>query len=206
MAKAQPVPIDVQFLLLDVQDPYKTPFPPLPNETVRLVLGESPTWQDPDAGHKFTTDAKGEANFTLPALMDTRWQWRNIGFTPFSKPVRSDHFKIGVELQQTLPLEKGPDYRARWFLTMDLDCFHGAGTCSTVGFMGIYTPDDKGRFTRALAREGGREAWTVPELNGKVIWGMGYQVADFLMSADSDNPNKRTLRLAIKRLPRPISR
>ena len=72
MASAQTVPNDVKFTLLDVKDPYATPFPPLAGATVRLVLGESPNWRHPDAGHKFVTDAKGEAHFTMDGLIDTR--------------------------------------------------------------------------------------------------------------------------------------
>ncbi len=202
MARAQTVPINVDFTLLDVVDAYKTPYPPLAGETVRLVLGESRDWQNPDAGHKFVTDEKGEAHFTMNALIDPRWRWRNIGFTPLSMPVRSDHLKLGVELAHKFPLEKdGPVKAFRWLLTMDLDCFPN-GQCSTVGFMGIYTPDAQGRFTKPLVRQGGTESWKVPELNDKVIFGMSYEVADFLMSRDSEDPKKRTLSLAIKRLPR----
>jgi hypothetical protein len=203
MARAQTVPINVDFTFLDVIDNYQVPYPPLPGEPVRLVLGETPDWQNPDAGHKFVTDEKGEAHFNMNALIDARWQSRNIGFTPFSMPVRSDHMKISVELAHKFPLEQnGPAKIFRWLLTMDLDCFRGGGPCSTVGFMGIYTPDAQGRFTKALVRQGGTESWKVPELNGNVIYGMSYQVADFLMSKDADDPNKRTLRLGIKRLPR----
>ena len=199
MASGQTVPIDVKFTLLDVKDPYATPFPPLAGATVRLVLGESPNWQHPDAGHKFVTDAKGEAHFTMDGLIDTRWRSRNIGFTPFSMPSRADHMKIAVELEHNFPPEKeGPLKVFRWVLTMDLDCFRGQ--CSTVGFMGIYTPDAQGRFTKPLARQGGTESWKVPELNDRVIWGMSYQVADFTMSPDPDDPKKRTLSFAIKRL------
>jgi hypothetical protein len=195
MARAQTVPIRVDFTFLDAKDPYATPYPPLAGETVRLVLGESPTWQNPDAGHKFVTDEKGEAHFTMDGLIDPRWQWKGIALTPFSIPVRSEHTKIGVELERKIEQKT-----FRWLLTLDLDCY--GGPCSTVGFMGIYTPDAQGRFTKALARQGGTESWKVPELNDKVIWGMGYQVADFLMSPDENDPKQRTLRLAIKRLPR----
>ena len=206
IAGAQAVPVDVQFKLLGMKDNYDVDLAPLAGETVRLVLGEKPDWQSPAAGRKFVTDAKGEAHFTMDALIDTRWRSRNIGLTPFSKPAKADHLKIAVELQHTFPLEKdGPLKNFRWLLTMDLDCFHD-GPCSTVGFMEIYPPDAQGRFTRPLARQADTESWKVPELNGKVIWGMSYQVADFMLSADENDPKKRTLRFAIKRLPQAVSR
>lgn len=202
MASAQIIPIDVQFQLVGMKDNYDAAPAPLAGETVRLILGEGADWQSPNAGHKFVTDQKGEARFTMDAPIDTRWRSRNVGFTPFSMPVRADHLKIAVELEHWFPLEKnGPLKSFRWLLTMDLDCFHD-GPCSTVGFMGIYTPDAQGRFTRALARVAGTESWKVPELNDQVIWGMSYQVADFLMNVDENDPKRRTLRFAIKRLAR----
>src|SRR5580658_5128513 len=105
MAGAQTVPIGVDFTLLDVKDPYNPPYPPLAGETVRLVLGQSPDWQNPDAGHKFVTDEKGEAHFTMDGLLDPVWRWRNVGFTPLSMPVKGEHMKIGVELLHTIPVE-----------------------------------------------------------------------------------------------------
>src|SRR5260370_37759548 len=120
MASAHTVPIDGKFTLLDVKDPYATPSPPLAGATVRLVLGESPNWQHPDAGHKLVTDAKGEAHFTIDGLIDTRWRSRNIGFTPFSMPSRADHMKIAVELEHNFPPENGGPLKVcRWFLTTD---------------------------------------------------------------------------------------
>jgi hypothetical protein len=196
MAHAQTLPVKVDFTLLDVKDSYNPPYPPLAGETVRLVLGESPNWQNPDAGHKFVTDEKGEAHFTMDARIAPSWIWRNVGFSPISLPVRAEHVKIGVELAHRFD-----DKTFRWMLTMDLDC-EKRGPCSTVGFMGIYPPDARGRFTKALVRQGSTESWAVPELNGKIIWGMRYELAGFLMALDENDPNKRTLQLAIKRLPR----
>jgi hypothetical protein len=200
-ARAQTVPIDVSFTLLDMKDPYNPPYPPLAGETVRLVLGETPDWQNPDAGHKFVTDEKGEAHFTMNGLLDPVWRWRNIGFTPLSMPVKGEHMKIGVELLHTIPVEGGSDFTARWLLTMDLDGFKGQS--ATVGFMGIYTPDAQGRFTKALVRQGSNEAWKVPAMNDKIMWGMSYEVANFLLSPDPNDPKKRTLQYGFKRRARP---
>lgn len=205
-ASAQVTPINVQFKLISMKDNYDADPAPVVGETVRLVLGEKSDWQNADAGRKFVTDKKGEAHFVMDGLIDSRSRSRNIGFTPFSSWSKAEHMKIAVELEHKYPLEKdGPPKSFRWLLTMDLDCFKD-GQCSTVGFMGIYTPDAQGRFTRALVRQGGTESWAVPELNGKVIWGMSYQVADFMLSPDENDPKRRTLKFAIKRLPPAISR
>jgi len=46
------------------------------------------------------------------------------------------------------------------------------------------------------------EAWKVPELGNQLMRGMRYQVADFLMTVDEKDPQRRTLQFAVKRLPR----
>lgn len=205
-ASAQTTPVDVQFKLIGMTDNYDADPPPLPGETVRLILGETPDWQSPNAGHRFVTDSKGEARFTMDVPLDSRIRSRNIGFTPFSSYSRSEHMKIAVELKHELPVDQtGATKTFRWLLTMDVDCFKG-GTCSTNDFMTIVTPDAQGRFTKTLARQSGSEAWLVPELGNKVMWGMSYKAADFMLSADENDPKKRTLRFVVKRLPRPVQR
>jgi hypothetical protein len=206
MAKAQTIPIDVHFNLYDVTDNYGSQNDPLPGATVRLILGAGPDWQSPTAGYKFVTDQKGEVRFTANGLIDKRWRSQNIGFTPFSWPVRSEHMQIAAELEHRLPLEKAGEFKTfRWVVTMDLDCF-SHGQCSTVGFMGIYTPDAQGRFTKALQRTGPQDSWKVPEMGDQVLWGHSYTCADFGMSPDENDPNKRVLKLAFKRLPRAVRR
>lgn len=201
-AIAQAVPIDVEFKLVGMKDNYDAEPAPLVGQTVRLVLGEAANWQDPGAGRQFVTDAKGEARFTMDAPLEARTRSRNIGFTPLRMPSRAEHLKIAVELEHKFSLDKdGPPRTFRWMLTMDLDCFKD-GECRTVGFMGIYTPDAQGRFTKALVRQGGTESWKVPELGDKVVWGMSYQVADFMLGVDEKDPQKRTLKFAVKRLAR----
>ena len=134
--------------------------------------------------------------------IDSRIRSRNIGFTPFSAPSRAEHLKVAVELEHPFPADgNGPARSFRWLLTMDLDCFSN-GECRTDGFMNIYTPDAQGRFSRQLVREGSGEAWKVPELGNQVMRGMRYQVADFLMTVDEKDPQRRTLQFAVKRLPR----
>jgi hypothetical protein len=203
MASAQTAPIDVQFQMLAMKDNYDATPAPVAGAAVRLVLGDRADWQEAHAGHEFVTNEKGEARFTMEAPIDSHTRSRNIGFTPFSKSSRTEHLKIAVELDHRFPVSQGgPLKNLRWLLTMDLDCFPD-GQCSTVGFMGIYSPDAHGRFTQRLVREGSYEAWKVPELGNQVVWGMSYQVADFMLSADEKDPKKRTLKFAVKRLARP---
>jgi hypothetical protein len=115
---------------------------------------------------------------------------------------RAEHVFIAVELDQEFPLEKGrPPKILRWLLTMDLDCFRD-GQCSTVGFMSIFTRDAGGRFTKVLERQGGQDAWKVPELNDRLIWGMMYKVANFGLDSAEDDPKKRTFILTLKRFHR----
>jgi len=202
----QATPVDVQFKLIGTTDNFDADPPPVVGETVRLVLGETPDWQNPGAGRQFVTDSKGEARFTMDVPLDSRIRSRNIGFTPFSSYSRSEHMKIAVELKHELPVDTGGATRSfRWLLTMDVDCFKG-GTCSSNDFMTIVTPDAQGRFTKTLARQGGNEAWLVPELGNKVMWGMSYKAVDFMLSTDENDPKKRTLRFVVKRLPRPVQR
>lgn len=195
MAAAQPVPVDVRFKMLDIKDPYGVPYPPVPGAKVRLVLGEDANWQKPDAGHTFVTGPDGEARFTMQTQLDNRWQSRNVGFTPIRIPGRTEHLRIGVELDHEFP---GIEKVFRWLLTMDVDCFRD-GTCSTVGFMGIYTPDERGNFTKPLPRVGSTESWKVEQLGGQVMWGMTYDAADFLLSTVEGAPGRRSLSFAVKK-------
>ena len=200
-AAAQMTPIDVQFRLIAMKDNYDAEPAPLAGVSTRLVLGDAAGWQEPDAGHRFVTDAKGEARFTVDALADARTRSRNIGFTPFSMPSRTEHLRIGVELEHRVVPEKGGAPRIfRWLLTMDLDCFRN-GECRTVGFTGIHAPDAQGRFSIPLVRQGSAEAWKVPALDDQIVRGMSYQAADFMLSADERDPKKRTLNFMVKRLP-----
>lgn len=196
MLSAQPAPVDVTFKMLDLKDPYATPYPGVPNANVRLILGASPDWQNPDSGHRFTTHANGEAHFTMNGVIDTVWRSRNIGMLPFGWPSRADHMQIALELDHEFPQPQNKAPKLfRWVITLDLDCFSD-GTCSTSDFMAIFSRDEKGRFTRALPRQAGSESWKPPELDGQVMFGMSYRIADFTLE------NRRTLKLAVKKVHR----
>jgi hypothetical protein len=200
-AKAQPVPLDVNFKMIDIENK------PLAGVPVRLVFGSGPEWQSPNAGNRFVTDAKGEAHFTTKVVIERRWQSQNVGFTPLSVPIRTDHVRVAAELEQKFPVDTGEGYRSiQMLLTMDIDC-NRDGDCSTHDFTAIYLPDATGRFARRPERFQSYEAWRIEEFGGLVMWGLGYKAADFLMTADPDHPDgKRTLQLAFKRQPLPVRR
>jgi hypothetical protein len=201
MARAQTVSIDVEFKFTDLD--YK----PLPRENMRVVFGAAQGWQNPDSGHKFVTDEKGEARFTTTGLVDKRWRSKPVGFTPFSVPVRTEHMMIAAELEHKLQLTKDGEVRVfHWVHTMDIDCTQGE--CATTDFTALYTPDATGRFTQQPPRYGAQnDGWKIPELKGMVLAGMGYQPWDFLMTPNPADPeHKRKLKLAFKRFPPPVWR
>ena len=65
---AQTVPVDVAFKMTELEKPDR----PLAGVPVRPVLGEVANWQGPTAGHRFVTDARGEAQFTVAGVVDRR--------------------------------------------------------------------------------------------------------------------------------------
>lgn len=197
-AKAQPVPLDVSFKMIDVENK------PLASVPVRLVFGAGPDWQNPNAGNRFLTDANGQARFTTNVIIEKRWQSKNVGFTPLSVPIRTDHVMVAAELEQKIPVDTEGYRSFQVLLTMDIDC-SGDGQCSTHDFTAIYLPDATGRFTRRPERFQSYEAWKIEEFGGKVMWGIGYRAADFTMETYPGHPDgKRTLQLAFKRQPLPV--
>jgi hypothetical protein len=203
---AQTVNIDVDFALTPYVDSMNKPLGPLDKLTgvpVRVILGESPGWQDPDAGHRFVTDSTGQARFTTKGIVDRRWKSVNVGMTGLSIPKRSDHMRIAVELEQLIPTAGGKYDRFQWLHLMDIDCISG-DNCSTSDFTGIYTRDANGRFTRRA--DYSNDGLKLPELGGMVLGGPGYKVADFFLS--TTDPAKKTwqLKLVLQRMPAPVMR
>jgi hypothetical protein len=198
MAKAQTTPVEVHFQLFSMGSHYDTG---IPGEKVRLILGDAPGWQNATAGHAFVTDEKGEAVFTMDAKLDKIFKWQSVGFGPFSLPVRAEHLQIGVELPHRFPLENGGFADFRWVLTMDVDRLISRSSTGTYGFMGIYTPNEHGNFTKPLRSSGTQDSWFVPAMNNQVIWVHSYTAAGFGLEVDEHDPNRRVLRFAVKREP-----
>jgi hypothetical protein len=196
LARAQPVALDVEFKLTDLE--YK----PLPVQTVRLVFGAGKDWQEPNTGHRFVTDANGQAAFTTQVPIDRRWTTVPIGFTGISKPVRADHLQIAAEMERVLPgMDAGKDLTLHQLYKMDIDVLPG-GDCKTSDFTDVYLPDAQGRFTNPVPRTG----MTIPNSGGLVLTGIAYQTWDHQLGAVDEAKTHWKLKLAFKRNPPPVRR
>ncbi len=195
-ARAQTVPLDVDFKFTDIE--YK----PLPGQPMRLVFGDGKDWQSPGAGNRFTTDEKGEARFTTPVIIDRRWHSQNIGFTPLSMPLRADHLQIAAELEQFLPgAVNGKDLTLHLLCKMDIDRLPG-DDCATSDFTSIYLPGAQGRFTKEIPPKG----FTIPDSGGLVLSGISYQTWDHMLEPVDEAKTHWKLKLAFKRYPPPVRR
>jgi len=81
---------------------------PLSGEPIRLVFGPKGS-QAPDAGVRVVTTQDGTAQFATQALVDRRWIFVNIGFTPLGMPLRADHLAIALALSFVMPQNQGGD-------------------------------------------------------------------------------------------------
>ena len=180
-------------------------YKPLPGQSVRLAFSGQ-DWHGPDAGQRVVTDAKGEAHLTAVVAIDRQTKSRNVGMTPFSVPVGTDHLLIAAELERILPVD-GHDRTFHWLYTENVFRYPGGETSG--GYIdAIFTKDAQGRFTKPLE----------PNLNNlhmaqrtdpeqRAIGGdEGYVPTDFgLERDDTDKAHPRwTLSLAFKRMPRPM--
>jgi hypothetical protein len=196
LGRAQPVTLDVQFKLTDLE--YK----PLPGQPVRLVFGAGADWQGANAGSRVVTDANGEADFSTKATLDRRWTSVPVGFTGISRPVRADHLQIAAELERLLPgVNAGKDLTLHQLYKMDVDVLPG-GDCATSDFTDVYMQDAQGRFTRAVPEEG----LTIPNSGGLVLSGIGYRTWDHQLSPVDEAKTHWKLKLAFKRSPPPVRR
>jgi hypothetical protein len=194
VAEARTVPLVVNFQLTDLE--YK----PLAGQPVRLIFGEGQDWQAPNIGYRIITAADGRAQFTAKVVVDRRWKWVNVGFTPFSVPRRTDHLQIAAELEQVVPAGRGAkDIALRVLYRMDVDRF-SEGSCSTYGFVAMYTLDGSGRFTNRVPPSG----FPIPDSGGLVLRGEGYTPWDYMLEPADHGSWK--IKLAFKRYPPPIQR
>ncbi len=193
-AEGRAATLEVEFKLTDRE------YHPLPRVPLRLVLGVS-DWQAAEAGVRIVTDENGAARFTTEAVIDRRWQWTNIGFTPFSLPHRVDHLSVAAELEFVLPGKEGDTVR-HWLYTADIYRYPG-GDCSTDDVDRIYEAGADGRFTHLLGSGASGPNFEMP-LGGLVLTGAGYKLWDFTLAADEAAAGKRWhLKLGLMRLPKP---
>ncbi|MGA8816945.1 MAG: hypothetical protein WB624_06610 [Xanthobacteraceae bacterium] len=191
------VSLDVEFKLTDLD------YHPLAGVPLRLVVGAKDR-QSPDAGVRFVTAADGSAKFTTQALINRRWNFSNIGFTPFSIPFRADHIAVAAELPFVLPKKGGDDIVHRWLYTADIDRMPD-GDCSTDDLDDVYEAGVDGRFSKLIGTgAAGPNFNTV--VDGWVLSGAGYQLWEFMLEPDkADTAGQHWhLKLAIKRRSRPV--
>lgn len=180
-------------------------YKPLPGQSVRLAFSGQ-DWRSPDAGQRVVTDAKGEAHLTAVVAIDRQTKSRNVGMTPFSLPVGTDHLLIAAELERILPLN-GHDHAFHWLYTENI--FRYAGGETSGGYIdAIFGRDAHGRFTKPLEPNLDNlhmAQRTDPEQRA-IAGDEGYVPTDFgLERDDTDKAHPRwTLSLAYKRMPRPV--
>jgi hypothetical protein len=189
---AAPVTIDVRFTLTDLDSR------PLAGQSVRLIVGLEPGWQNPDAGKRFVTDANGEYRFSTQAVLDQRLRKMPTNFVSslVSRRQRTDHLSVAAELGFMT---------FRWLYTVDVYRFPD-GTSALLDGLSVYTPDSGGQFTtRATHDESG---WRIADLGGMVLTTPGYQPAHVtLLPDESDLTHQRwRLHVAFQRQPPPMRR
>jgi hypothetical protein len=194
-AESGTVPLAVEFKLTDRE------YRPLAGVPLRLVLGIE-DWQAAGAGVRIVTGEDGAARFTTQAVIDRRWQWTNVGFTPFSIPKRVDHISIAAELQFAVPRKEGEDTIHHWLYTAEIYRYPG-GDCSTDDLDRIYEAGADGRFTRLLG-SGATGPDFQMKVDGWVLTGGGYKLWNFVLSLDETNATDKHwhLKLALMRMPK----
>jgi hypothetical protein len=194
VARTSAVPLAVDFQLTDLD--YK----PLVGRPVRLIFGEGQDWQAPTIGHRIVTADDGKAHFTADVVLERRWRSVNVGFTPIRVPMRTDHLLIAAELERVIPVGPGgADLTLPMLYRMDVDRFRD-GTCSTFGFVAMYTADATGRFVNRVPPAG----YPVPDSGGLVLFGEGYATWDNLLEPSEGGGWK--IKLGFKRYPPPVRR
>lgn len=191
------VSLDVDFKLTDID------YHPLAGVPLRLVVGAK-DWQSADAGVRIVTAADGTATFSTPAVIDRRWNFSNVGFTPFSIPFRADHVAIAAELPFVLPKKGASDIVHRWLYAADIDRMPD-GDCSTEDLDDVYEAGPDGRFSKLVGSNAAGPNFNVI-VDGWLLSSAGYQLWDFMLEPDKADGTGRHwhLKLAIKQRPKPV--
>jgi hypothetical protein len=194
-ARCGGVTLDVDVKLTDRE------YRPLSGVPVRLVLGFE-DWQGAEAGTRLITGEDGGAVFTTQAVIDRRWRWSNIGFTPLSMPARVDHLSLAAELEFAIPQKEGGDSLRHWLYTAEI-YRHSNGDCRTDDLDRIYEAGADGRFTNLLG-SGATGPNFQMMLDGWILTGAGYKLWEFMLSPDEgDTTGKHWhLRMGLMRLPK----
>jgi hypothetical protein len=187
------VSLDVEFKLTDLD------YHPLAGVPLRLVVGAKDR-QAPEAGTRVVTAADGTVKFTTQALINRRWNFSNVGFTPFSIPFRADHIAVAAEL----PKKGGDDIVHQWLYTADIDRMPD-GDCSTDDLDDVYDTGSDGRFSKLVGTNAAGPNFNAM-VDGWLLSGAGYQLWDFMLEPDKADATAQHwhLKLAIKRRPKPV--
>ncbi len=185
------VDLDVSFRLTDLD--YK----PLAGVPVRVVFGAEPNWQSPDAGHRFVTDAKGEARWLAKVELEERMKKMPTNFVGslLSGPQKSNFLRVGAEMTY---------FANPWLYTVDLYRFAGGDTM--LDDSAVYTRDERGAFTSKAKQDKG--GWTMADMGGMVLTMPGFEAWNFALDPDPADPAQKrwTLKLSFKKAPAPIRR
>jgi hypothetical protein len=189
--RAQPVVLDVTVKITDLD--YK----PLPKVAGRLVVASDPSWQAPEAGWRFATDADGVAQIEARAVLDRRWRKYPTNFigSLLSTRQQTEHLTVGTQLEYMT---------FRWLYVLELYRFPNNDTLLDDFF--VHTPDARGAFTQRAERIG--SDWKMPELQGLLMTTPGYEAWQHALVPDGSDPTGRRwiLQLGFKRYPPPIQR
>ena len=178
----KPISLHVRFKLTDNDNK------PLPGVDVRLVFGCDPSWQKGNAGLRFVTNEIGEHHLTADVMLDKRRRKMPTNFLDslFSWPQKTDHLKVGAELEYL---------GMRWLYIVDICRFPDKYTVMLDGFS-IYRPDINGDFTKEQRRVDG--IWQIEVGNGQRLTRPGFEPDGFMLQPNDDDPGAWTLRLGFK--------
>jgi hypothetical protein len=193
------VPLEVELKLTD-QD-----YQPIGGVPIRLVFGTK-DWQAENAGVRIVTAEDGTARFVTQAVIKRGWHFVNIGFTPFSMPLRSDHLFLGAELDFVVPRKEGGEAVHHFLYTADVNRLPG-GDCSTYDLDKLYGAGPDGRFTTLIGTnaagpnfDGSVDGWTLSNA--------GYRMWDSMLSRPDEevSTGEKTwhLKLGLMRKPKPV--
>lgn len=173
--------IDVQLTLLAADGG------PLAGSPLRLVLANSPGWQDALAGTRLACDEHGIVRWSTRGPVEHRQHKLPTNFfTQLVSPAqKTDHFAIAAQL---------PFLGRDWLFVAGVDHFAN-GTSAQVDGLRVYGADAAGTYSVAVQRD--NAGWHFPG----VAWPVsdpGYQVANLSAAPTAGG---WSLALTLRRLP-----